>query len=69
MFPGPDHVGRAAAARAGVAAGQLHGADHRQRRDQDARFDIGIDPRLVADGITDADLQEQFKLSTRCATR
>ncbi len=26
-------------------------------------FDIGIDPRLVADGITEADLREQFKLS------
>ena len=26
-------------------------------------FTIGIDPRLAADGITEADLHEQFKLS------
>ena len=28
-------------------------------------FTIALDPRLVADGITEADLLEQFKLSLR----
>jgi hypothetical protein len=28
-------------------------------------FTLGIDPRLVADGVTEAHLQEQFKLSVR----
>lgn len=32
-------------------------------------FTIGIDPRLVADGITDAFLQEQFTLSRRVRDR
>ena len=64
--PGHDHVGGAAAARAGVAAGQLRGAHHRQRREpRRATFTIGIDPRLAADGITEAYLLEQFKLSSQ----
>ena len=32
-------------------------------------FTIGIDPRLVADGITEAFLHEQFKLSTQVRDR
>ena len=68
--PRHDHVGCAAAARAGRAAREVHRADHRQRRDEDAATSrSGIDPRLLADGVTEANLQEQFKLSVQVRDR
>ena len=68
VFPGHDHVGGAAAARSGVAAGEVRRAHHGQRRDEDAATSRSASIRgSMADGITEAYLHEQFKLSSRSA--
>ena len=54
----------------GVAAGNLRRAHHAPTARAKTRdFTIGIDPRLAADGITEAYLHEQFKLSSRVRDR
>ena len=68
--PGHDHVGGAAqrgpAAPTGRYTVRITADGETKTRD----FHITRDPRLVAAGITDADLAEQFTLSRcRCATR
>ena len=64
--PGHDHVGRAAAARPGRRRpATTPCASPPTARPRRSDFTIGIDPRLAADGITEADLLEQFKLSAR----
>ena len=61
--PRHDHVGRAAAARAGRAAGKYTVRITANGETKTRDFTLGVDPRLLADGITEAYLQEQFKLS------
>ena len=64
-LPRHDHVGGAAAARPGRAARQLHRARHRQRRDQDAGLHHRHRQAAARPTVTEADLLEQFKLSTQ----
>ena len=63
VFPGHDHVGGAAAARARRASGQYTVRITANGETKTRDFTLGVDPRLAADGITEAYLLEQFKLS------
>ena len=62
--PGHDHVGGPAAAwPARRRANTVRITANGETKSRD--FNIAIDPRLVAEGIGEADLLEQFKLSLR----
>ena len=59
-------VGRAAIVGPGAAAGRLPGAaEGRRRRPQTQPFNVLIDPRIAAEGVTVADLKEQFDHNVR----
>ena len=65
-----DHVGGAAAARSGVAAGEIRRAHHAPTARPRAATSPSASIRgCRADGITEAYLHEQFKLSTQVRDR
>ena len=62
----PLRLGRAAPVRARRAAGRLPGApDGRTAQTLTQPFNVLIDPRLAAEGVTAADLKEQFDHNMR----
>jgi hypothetical protein len=58
-------LGRAQPGRRYAAAGPVSGATKNGRREFLQPFNVLIDPRVAADGVTAADLQEQFEHNMR----